>query len=166
MPEYLDIVDEKDKVIGKDTRENVHDRLQIHRDVHVLVINSKGEVLLQKRSMKKGDYPGYFDSSVGEHVLSGESYKEAAIRGTREELGFEPEELIEIVGYDSFSDRQRTRRRVFICHSDGPFKFNRDEVDSVSFVPVDDIVKRLKASEMKVTKGFTLTLKEYMRYQS
>ena len=37
--EFLDIVDENDNVIGKGTRDSVHKSFQIHRGVHVLIIN-------------------------------------------------------------------------------------------------------------------------------
>ena len=76
--EYLDIVDENDNVIGKDTRKAVHANYMIHRGVHIFVVNSHGQILIQKRSMNKDYYPGYFDISVGAQVSSGESYEEAA----------------------------------------------------------------------------------------
>src|SRR4030042_2122336 len=111
MDEYLDIVDEHDNVIGKDLRENVHKAHQIHRGVHVFVINKNGELLVQKRSESRKDRPGYYDASVGAQVQSGESYEEAAFRETKEELGFSPKKLIKICDYKSYSERQRENRR-------------------------------------------------------
>ena len=51
--EYLDVVDEDDNVLGRDTRENIHDKGLRHRIAAVLVLNKSGEILLQKRSRKK-----------------------------------------------------------------------------------------------------------------
>ena len=57
--------------------------------VHVCLFNRKGELLIQRRSMAKKGYPGYWDVSVGGGVLAGETAREAAVRETREELGIE-----------------------------------------------------------------------------
>src|SRR3989338_5690823 len=118
MEEYLDIVDINDIVIGRDTRKNVHDNYQIHRGVHVFVVNSLGEILLQKRSMEVTDYKGYWDSSVGCQVRSGETYLQAAERETPEELSFNPTDLEEICKYNAYSTRQKEKRTLYICHND------------------------------------------------
>lgn len=164
MTEFLDIVDEEDSVIGKDTRENIHARHEIHRGVHVLVINSKGEVLLQKRSEKKDYYPGYYDSSVGAQVLSGESYEQAAKRETKEELGFTPKRLVKICDYNSYSKRQREKRRLFVCFSDGPFEIDKNEVELVDWFSPERISREIEKWEIKFTEGFTISFKKYNEY--
>ena len=75
--EFLDVVDEDDNVVGKNTREDIHKKHLIHRGVHVIVLSSKGEILIQKRSKSRSYYPGVFDASVGGHVFSGEGYATA-----------------------------------------------------------------------------------------
>lgn len=164
MAEYLDIVDEQDRVIGKDTRENVHKNFQIHRGVHVFVLNSKGEILLQKRSEKKDYYPGFMDASVGAQVLSGESYEEAAARETLEELGFKPKGLAKVCDYKSYSERQRESRRLFACCHEGPFKIDEEELEFVKFFPVETIGKEIKKGKMKFTEGFKISFGEYIKY--
>ncbi len=57
--------------------------------VHVCLFNDKGEMLIQRRSMEKKSYPGYWDVSVGGGVLAGEGSRAAAMREVREELGIE-----------------------------------------------------------------------------
>ena len=54
---------------------------------HVIVMNSKDEIVLQKRSKKKFIQPGRWDTSVGGHLEPGESYEVGAIREMKEELG-------------------------------------------------------------------------------
>jgi isopentenyldiphosphate isomerase len=66
--EKLDIVDEDDNIIGQDTRENVHRKGLLHREIHVIIYNDENEILLQKRSMNKDTYPSLLDISVGGHV--------------------------------------------------------------------------------------------------
>lgn len=93
--EYLDIVDENDNVIGKDTRENIYNNGLEHnvRVINIFVFNSEGKLLLPKKSIKSRFFPGRFDFSCGEHVVSGEDYYQAAIRGLEEELGIKGEEF-------------------------------------------------------------------------
>lgn len=164
MEELLDIVNEQDEVVGKDTRKNVHDRHEIHRGVHVFVINSSGKVLLQKRSEKKDYYPGYFDASVGAQVFSGESYGEAATRETKEELGFKPDKLEFICDYKSYSERQRENRRLFVCYSEGPFKIDKGELESIEFYNLDVIQKEINDGKMKFTEGFKISFTKYLKW--
>lgn len=76
MTEYVDIVTDKDRKNGKVlSREEAKKLGLMHRDVHVIIENSKGEILVVKRAERKGDrYSGYFDTAVGGHVRSGETY--------------------------------------------------------------------------------------------
>src|SRR3989442_704060 len=85
--EIFDVVNEGDEVIGQKPRSEIH-RLNLkHRAVHVLVFNARGELFLQKRSMKKDCFPGAWDSSASGHLDTGESYDACAVRELREELG-------------------------------------------------------------------------------
>jgi len=71
-----------------------------HRAVHALVFDQQNRIYIQKRSMSKDTNPGLWDTSVGGHLDSGESYDEALIRETHEELGIElnqaPERLFKL----------------------------------------------------------------------
>jgi len=165
MAEYLDIVDENDQVIGRDTRKNVHAQHLIHRGVHVFVINSQGEILVQKRSQKKDYYPGFYDASVGAQVLSGEAYQQAAVRETQEELGFKPQKLIKVGDYQSYSDRQRENRRLFVCFYEGPFKIDKKEVEWVRFYSPEKIEVEIKRGKKKFTEGFKLSFQEYLKFK-
>ncbi len=85
--EILDVVDGKNRVTGKASKREVYERGLNHRIVHVLVFNSKGEMLLQLRSGNVGFRPGHWVTSAGGHVISGESYEKAASRELYEEIG-------------------------------------------------------------------------------
>ena len=53
--------------------------------VNVLLVNARGELLLQKRPADK-ENGGSWDKSVGGHVDAGESFDQAAVREAGEEL--------------------------------------------------------------------------------
>lgn len=161
--EYIDIVDEKDNVIGKETRKSVHKKHQIHRGVHVFVVNKKGEILIQQRAFTIEDRPGYFDASVGGQVKSGEGYKEAAIREVKEELGVEANHFKKVCKYKSFSDRQREIRTLFVIEHERPFKIEKEQVEKVEFRSAGKIQELIRSKEVNFTDGFLISFKHYLK---
>jgi isopentenyl-diphosphate delta-isomerase len=128
--EIFDVVNERDEVIDRKPRSEVHARGLLHRAVHVLVFNSRGEVFLQKRSMKKDRQPGVWDSSTSGHVDAGEDYDACAVRELREEIGLSlaqpPRRLFKI---DACEATDAEFVWVYRCESDGPFTLHPDEID-------------------------------------
>ena len=55
--------------------------------VHVCLFDSRGRLLIQRRSERKRFWPGTWDVSVGGAVDAGETSRQAAEREVREELG-------------------------------------------------------------------------------
>jgi 16S rRNA (adenine1518-N6/adenine1519-N6)-dimethyltransferase len=87
MEEIFDVCDEEDRVIGQAPRSVVHARRLLHRAVHVFVVNSAGQLLLQQRSAAKDEFPLCYTSSASGHLAAGEDYAAAAARELQEELG-------------------------------------------------------------------------------
>ncbi len=85
--ELFDVADEDDHTLRQATRSEVHEQGLIHRAVHILVFNKRGDLLLQKRSLLKDRHPGVWDSSAAGHLDAGEDYEHAARRELAEELG-------------------------------------------------------------------------------
>jgi isopentenyldiphosphate isomerase len=97
--ELLDEVDAQGNPTGNVFgKQIIHARGLRHRDVHVWVTNGS-DVLQQQRTWDKSIMPGAWDISVGGHVGAGESYLDAAVRETREELGLPlPAERLKRIG--------------------------------------------------------------------
>ena len=129
--DIFDIVNERDEVIGRAPRSEVHARGLLHRAVHVLVFNSRGEVFLQKRSMKKDRQPGVWDSSCSGLVDSGEDYDQTVLRELEEEIGLvlnsPPARLFKI---DACTDTDAEFVWVYQCNSEGPFQLEPDEIEA------------------------------------
>lgn len=88
MEEFFDVLNEKGIFTGKvETREICHKEGLWHKAVVVFIINSKGQVLLQRRSPNKRMWPNTWDVTAGGHVLAGEFGFQAIIREAQEELG-------------------------------------------------------------------------------
>ena len=85
--EKLNIVDENDNIVGKESREKIHKEGLLHREINVWFYNKKGEVIFQKRAMDQDTNPGLLDATAGGHTDLGEDYDKAAIREIGEETG-------------------------------------------------------------------------------
>ena len=85
--ESVIIVDDRNRVVGAAPRQEMRRRRLPHRATFILVFDSKGQLLVQKRTLTKDLYPGYFDLAAGGVVVEGESYEDSAEREAEEELG-------------------------------------------------------------------------------
>lgn len=85
--EIFDVCDADDRVIGQARRADVHARKLLHRAVHVWVFRSDGQLVTQRRSATKDEYPLALTSSASGHLDTGEDYLTAAVRELGEELG-------------------------------------------------------------------------------
>ena len=142
--EKLEIVNDKGKVIGVALRSVIHGNPSLlHRVVHVLVFNNKGELLLQKRSMNKDVAPGRWDTSVGGHVNPGEELFDAVRREMNEELGItacEPEFLYTYIHSNPYESELV---HTYSCIYDGEISFNSDEIDEVGHWRLDEIDEKI-----------------------
>lgn len=141
-----DIVNENDEVIGQATKEEVAAKGLICRVSFIMLVNSKGELLLHQRSANKKAYPLYWSGAAAGHLIRGETYEQAAIRELKEELGVEAE--LEFVG-KFFSEEDREMVGVFLGHYDGPIKIEPMEVERVEYHRPERLQREL--ASMKVT---------------
>lgn len=143
--EYLDIVTEENVIVRRALRSECHGNPGlIHRAAHILVFNSRGQLLLQKRSMSKDIQPGKWDTSVGGHVASGESYEEAAFRELEEELGITGVSLEYLYDYTMRNEVESENIRSYQCTFDGTIEFNREEIDAVRFWDREEIAAAMR----------------------
>jgi len=142
--EFFDIVDEQDQVIGQAPRSQCHgDPSLVHRVAHVLVFNSRGELLLQKRSQRKDIQPGRWDTSVGGHLDPGEDYRTAAEREMHEELGISGVPLTFLYYSRIRNDIESENVATYLIRYDGSIEFSVDEIDEVRFWTADEIYANL-----------------------
>lgn len=153
--ELVDIVDKNNRVIGKASRSEAHIKGHIHRALSVLILNSKGQILLQRRSKNKSIHPLSWDISTSEHVLAGESYEDAGVRSVVEELGVEvsiskvTEEKLQQRKYQ-LKDHLVLENEIVLMlkgNHEGPFYIDPSEVDSVKFFEVEEIEKMVQSGE-------------------
>ena len=139
--EYFDIVDENNNIIGSAPRSECHGNPKlIHRTAHVIVESTKGEILLQKRSMNKDIQPGKWDTAVGGHFDSGETADQAVRREMNEELNIpKTAPLTFLFELKERNEIESENISVYKLVSDGPFQFQKEEIDEIKFWNKEDL---------------------------
>lgn len=152
--EYLDILDDKGNKTGESkSYEEAHEKGFIHRTVHVWILNSKKELLIQKRAMNRRAHPGHWDISAAGHISAGQTSLEAAQREVEEELGIKiPESKFEylftgeshsVLNNGTYVNNEF--QDVYIVPTDldlSTIKLEKDgEVEEVRFLSIDEFKK-------------------------
>ena len=155
--DIFDVVNERDEVVGRAPRSEVHARGLLHRAVHVLVFNGRGEIFLQKRSMKKDRQPGVWDSSCSGHVDAGEDYDETAVRELDEEIGLHlkapPPRLFKI---DACEETDAEFVWVYRCENEGPFQLDPEEIDKGGWFAPERVTQWIKERPEEFATAFVL----------
>jgi isopentenyldiphosphate isomerase len=140
--DIFDVVNDRDEVVDRQPRSVVHRLGLKHRTAHVLVFNSRGEVFLQKRSLKKDRHPGVWDSSASGHLDSGEDYDAAAARELREEIGLKATQPLErLFKVNACEETDQEFVWVYSCRHDGPFELNPQEVDAGAWFAPEKVTR-------------------------
>lgn len=161
--EVFEIVDKNDNVIGTEKRSIVHQKGLLHRASDVFVLDGKGRIFIQRRSFEKLIGPGLWDVSAAEHLKPGENYKEAAVRGVKEELGVKALD-IEKIGereqrYDFGELQDNEKVQAFKCTFKGKIKIDKDEIEEGKWVSKKELLEETQKNPEKFTPWVLLDAK-------
>lgn len=149
--EMLDIINMQDEVVDQAPLPEVYQQAALHRIIHVLLFNEKGEMALQLRSRHKSFCPGHWSTAIGGHVQAGESYEAAAFRECQEELGILPPTLTFLTKQfykDTYTGKNlHNFMTVFTCQYDQELRCNQEEVERVDYFSLKDIQKMIRKKE-------------------
>lgn len=159
------VVDEMDNPIGSAPMQEVRQQGLIHRIARVMVEDSSGSVLLQKRA-EKLLWPNCWDNSAAGHVDDGEDYLTAAKRELFEEIGVKAEDLEEVgVYYTEGKIGENILKRfngVFrLVTNDVPMPVSNDEVTEVRWFTVPEVKEFIRTNPDKVTDGLVEVFERY-----
>ena len=160
MEEYFDVLNEEGNYTGKvESREKCHKEGLWHKAVVVFIINSKDQVLLQRRSPNKKLWPNMWDVTAGGHVLTGEFGFQTIIRETKEELGIElNKNEITFLGSSRSSN---VKGDIVNNHFNEYYIANKDidetklklqeEVSEVKWIDKNEIIEKIKDNYNGIT---------------
>ena len=163
----ITFVDEIDNIIGHGSKREAVEKGIAHRIARIFLCNSKGEVLIQKRSSVTSN-PNKWDQSAAGHVDEGETYEEAAHRELKEEVGAEGVELKEIAKYFQEETDERRRRRFNTLYTgvyDGTVIPDGDEVSDVKWISPTELESWMKERPEEFTQGSIRSFDELRKQQ-
>lgn len=168
--ELVDVIDINNKVVGRDTKSNVHRKGLRHRVSAVLVVNDNGEYLIPTASSKKVEAGNLFHSAAG-HVSSGESYLPSAKRELLEETGLSANKSkFKYLGWfwmekDYKTINVKERFEVYYVKYNpkmGKVKLNEEQVDE-KWLSLEELKRIYRKSPNKLSYALTLTCKHILK---
>ncbi len=163
--ELFDLVDEHDAVIGQLPRSQVHAEKRLHRAVSIFVLNSRGELLIHRRSTTKDEYPSLFTSSALGHVTSGETYDETAPRELWEELGITAT-LRHIATFPASPDSANEFTAFYEATTDDVPNPDPREIAAIEWCDVATLAQRVERQPEEFTPPFRLLFRWWLDQRS
>jgi 16S rRNA (adenine1518-N6/adenine1519-N6)-dimethyltransferase len=151
--ELLAVVDQNDQPLKSMDRATIHRENLLHRAVHILLVNHRGELLLQKRSHRKDRFPRRWDSSASGHVDADESYQDCAMRELQEEIGVKAT-LAKVGGVPASQATDHEFIEIFAGIHDGPFLWNQHEIETGGFFKLDMVDRWIATRPEDFASGF------------
>ena len=166
----IQIVDAHNNPVGGAMKEEAWTKGLIQRVVRISVLDGKGRMLLQKRSLKMALFPGRWDNSAAGHVDTGETYEEAAAHELEEELGLKGMKLRKVGDYYSESTYEwrklnRFTRAYELVLKNPPsgFTCSDGEVIATEWMTIAKVKRLIRDHPEQVTDGLEQILERYFR---
>lgn len=160
--EHVVLVDSQDNPIGTMEKLEAHQKGVLHRAFSILLFNSKGELLLQKRAKTKYHSGGLWSNTCCSHPLPGESMADATRRKLKQEMGIDlqPEFAYKFI-YKANLDGNLIEHEydhVFVAKFDGEPIINKEEVEQWKYSKVNAISEDALSNPGLYTFWFQLIL--------
>lgn len=156
--EQVILVDEQDIAVGTMEKMEAHQKALLHRAFSVFIFNSRGELLLQQRSINKYHSGGLWTNTCCSHPRPGEDTLQAATRRLKEEMGFDTplEKAFDFIYKTAFVNglSEHEFDHVFVGNYDGLVLPNSQEVESFVFQSFSQVAQQLKEEPSRFTAWF------------
>ena len=154
--EILDIVDENNNLTGeKIDRKIVHQKGLWHREIGILIINERLEILLQKRAATKKLCPNMWALCAG-HIDAGEEPIIAAIRELQEEVGLTAKEsefidlgIVKItkIHNDIINNHFKYMYLIKTNAKLEDYKIQYEELSELKYMPINELIEVIKSGD-------------------
>ena len=146
--ELLILVDSEDQSIGELDKASCHNgEGKLHRAFSLFVLNSKGQILLQKRAKNKRLWGGYWSNSCCSHPRVGESMVDAVVRRSEQELGLAVDaKFVYKFEYSAKFGEAGSERElcsIYVAQTSDEPVFNTEEISACRWVSPAKLAKAL-----------------------
>jgi isopentenyl-diphosphate Delta-isomerase len=158
MFEEVIVVDADDKELGAMEKMEAHQNAVLHRAFSVFIFNDAEEMLLQQRALTKYHSGGLWTNACCSHPRPGEPTQAAAERRLKEELGFVTRiHKVFDFTYKAVFDNGLTEHEfdhVFVGTYNQEILPNPDEVQAVTYMPMENVLHSLQHDPVSYTAWF------------
>jgi isopentenyl-diphosphate delta-isomerase len=166
--ENVILVDANDNEIGIMEKMEAHEKGLLHRAFSVFIFNSKGEILLQKRSIEKYHSGGLWSNTCCSHPRPGESLEAATNRRLKEEMGMTSKMFSAFsFKYKSHLDHNLIEHEldhVFIGYTNDLPEPNIEEVEGYCYMSPELLELGFERHPDEYTEWLKICFKELMNY--
>lgn len=160
--ERVVLVNERDAETGTLGKLRAHREGRLHRAFSVFVVNSRGEMLLQRRAAGKYHSGGLWSNACCGHPRPGEATEAAARRRLREEMGFGCD-LSRVFGFVYRVELEEGMREheydhVFLGRWDGEPRPDPEEVEGWRWEEPGTVLRELERDREAYTHWFGIAL--------
>lgn len=167
--EQIDILNPDGSSAGfSSPRKKAHAEGLHHKSIHLWIVNSFGELLIQKRSLSKTAHAGLWDISCAGHIESGDSPEATVVKELKEELGLDINQTDFTYCFTIFTKNSYDSGRYIDNEFIDVFLMLRDiDLKDVCFDPVEvsDVkfltLREFKALIMNKNPAFSPHYEEY-----
>ena len=156
------LVDTDDNAIGTMEKMEAHEKGLLHRAFSVLIFNSKGELLIQKRASTKYHSGSLWTNTCCSHPAPNESIEQAAKRRLYEEMGIDAEPAFKYKFiYKTDLDQNLVEHEVdhvLTALFDGEPMVNENEVADWKYIDLKELKKDALVNPHLYTEWFKLIL--------
>ncbi len=144
VEEWLPMVDEEGRILGKALRSYCHNGSKIlHPVVHLHLLGPDRSLFLQKRATTKLIQPGKWDTAVGGHLAYGETIEESLKREAFEEIGLQDFEAVPALKYRWDSAVEAELVYSFIAYRGKPNAISPVEITEGKFWKISEIERNI-----------------------
>lgn len=164
MTEDVILVDENDNRIGVMSKEEAHRVGVLHRAFSILIFNSAGEMLLQRRALGKYHSGGLWTNACCSHPRVDETNIDAANRRLKEEIGL----VVDLTHVYEFTYNAKFENglveheydHVFHGVTDDAPKLNAEEVVEWKYIPIAELSKDMSERPEAYTAWFKILMND------
>ena len=163
--EKVILVDENDQPIGLMGKMEAHEKALLHRAFSVFILNSKNELMLQRRALHKYHSPGLWTNTCCSHQRENETTLAAGVRRLQEEMGFvtplkEKFSFIYKAAFDNGLTEHEFDHVLVGTYENSPL-INEDEVCAWKWMPLQEVQNDIQDSPDSYTPWFKIIFEKF-----
>jgi isopentenyl-diphosphate delta-isomerase len=159
------LVDEQDNEIGRMEKLEAHQKGMLHRAFSVLIMNSNGEMLIQKRASGKYHSGGLWSNACCSHPVGKSPIDQEARERLINEMGidtplsFQYDFIYKVDLENNLIEHELDY--VFLGYFDAAPKINKEEVEDWKYISIQKLQDDVHANPEKYSYWFRLILNRW-----